>query len=129
MATEAQIKTNQTNSLGSTGPRTPSGKNASRQNSCRHGLAGSGGVVRPEDRAKVEARAAALREEFQPVSEFERSLVDQMAVDSIRMERCRESYLTLSQVQASRAELCWDEDKRAEAEEIASRFGWVSGVN
>jgi hypothetical protein len=124
MATEAQINSNLKNSASSTGPRTPSGKNASRQNSCRHGLAGTGGVVCPEDRAKVEARAAALREEFQPESEFERSLVEQMAVDSIRMDRCRESYLSLSQVQASRAELCWDEDKRAEAEEIASRLGW-----
>ncbi len=124
MATEAQIKSNQTNSLGSTGPRTPSGKNASRQNSCRHGLAGSGGVVCPADRAKVEARAASLREEFQPESEFERSLVEQMAVDSIRMDRCHESSLVLRQDQANRAALCWDEDKRAEAEEIASRLGW-----
>src|SRR5277367_1566618 len=124
MATEAQINSNLKNSASSTGPRTPCGKNASRQNSCRHGLAGSGGVVCPADRAKVEARAASLREEFRPESEFERSLIAQMAVDSIRMERCRETYQVLSQDQADRAALCWDEDRRAEAEEIASRLGW-----
>ena len=124
MATEAQINSNLKNSRSSTGPRTPSGKNASRQNSCRHGLAGSGGVVCPADRAKVEARAASLREEFRPESEFERTLVEQMAVDSIRMDRCRESYQVLCQDQADRAALCWDEDRRAEAEEIASRLGW-----
>jgi hypothetical protein len=124
MATEAQINSNLKNSASSTGPRTPEGKDASKRNSCRHGLAGSGGVVCPEDRAKVEARAAALREQFQPESEFERTLVEQMAVDSIRMDRCRESYLVLCQDQANRAALCWDEDRRAEAEEIASRLGW-----
>jgi hypothetical protein len=124
MATEAQINSNLKNSASSTGPRTSCGKAASRQNSCRHGLAGSGGVVCPADRAKVEARAAALREEFRPDSEFERSLVEQMAVDSIRMDRCHETYLVLSQDQADRAALCWDEDRRAEAEEIASRLGW-----
>ncbi len=124
MATQAQIEANQKNSLSSTGPRTPEGKDASRRNSCKHGLAGSGGVVAPEDRAKVEARALALREEFQPETEFERSLVEQMAVDSVRLDRCREAYFELCEEQATRAALCWDEDQRAEAEEIASRLGW-----
>jgi hypothetical protein len=124
MATEAQIHSNLKNSRSSTGPRTPSGKDASKRNSCRHGLAGSGGVVCPEDRAKVEARASALREEFRPESEFERNLVEQMAVDSIRMDRCRETYQVLCQDRADRAALCWEEDRRAEAEEIASRLGW-----
>ncbi len=123
MATQAQIQANQKNSLSSSGPKTPSGKEASRRNSCKHGLAGSGGVVRPEDRAKVEARAVALREEFQPMTEFERTLVEQMAVDSIRLERCHEAYLSLSEDQRTRAALCWDEDRRLEAEEIASRLG------
>jgi hypothetical protein len=123
MATEAQINSNLQNSRSSTGPRTASGKDASKRNSCRHGLAGSGDVVCPADRAKVEARAAALREEFRPGSEIERTLVEQMAVDSVRMDRCRESYLVLCQDQANRAALCWDEDRRAEAEEIASRLG------
>jgi hypothetical protein len=91
MATQAQIEANQKNSIGSTVPSTPQGKQISRRNSCKHGLAGSGGVVAPEDRAKVEARAASLREEFQPRSEFERSLVEQMAVVSVRLERCRDA--------------------------------------
>jgi hypothetical protein len=123
MTTEAQIDSNLKNSRSSTGPRTTSGKNASRENSCRHGLAGSGVVVCPADRAKVEARAASLREEFRPETEVERILVEQMAVDSVRMDRCHESSLVLRQDQANRAALCWDEDKRAEAEEIASRLG------
>ena len=123
MATQAQIQANLMNSTRSTGPSTPSGRSISRLNSCKHGLAGSGGVVAPEDRAKVEARATALREEFRPESEFERGLVEQMAVDSVRLDRCRETYLTLREDQANRAALCWDEDQRAEAEEIAARLG------
>ncbi len=47
-----------------------------------------------------------------------------LVVDSIRMERCRETYQELCQDHADRAALCWDEDRRAEAEEIASRLGW-----
>ena len=96
---------------------------AARLNSHNHGLAGSGGVVTPEDRAKVEARAASLREQFQPKTEFERGLVEQMAVDSVRLDRCRETYLTLREDHANRAALCWDEDRRAEAEELAIRLG------
>jgi hypothetical protein len=122
MATQAQIQANQKNSLSSSGPLTPSGKQISRLNSCKHGLAGSGGVVAPADRAKVEARALALGEEFRPESEFERSLVEQLAVDSVRLDRCRETYLTLCEDQANRAALCWDEDRRAEAEELALRL-------
>jgi hypothetical protein len=66
----------------------------------------------------------ALREESQPKTEFERSLVEQMAVDSVRLDRCRDAFLTLCEDQANRAAICWDEDRRAEAEEIASRLGW-----
>jgi hypothetical protein len=47
-----------------------------------------------------------------------------MAVDSVRLDRCRETYLELCEDHANRAALCWDEDRRAEAEEIASRLGW-----
>jgi hypothetical protein len=122
-ASEARNAANLRNAMLSTGPTTPSGKEISRRNSCKHGLAGSGSVVVPEDRAKVEARAASLREEFQPKTEFERSLVEQMAADSVRIDRCRETYFALCEDQASRAALCWDEDRRAEAEEIAARLG------
>jgi hypothetical protein len=80
-------------------------------------------VVAPEDRAKVEARAKALVEEFQPKTEFERGLVEQMAVDSVRLDRCRETSLVLCEGHASRAALCWDEDRRVEAEELATRLG------
>jgi hypothetical protein len=121
MATAAQIESNRKNSLASTGP-SPEGRKISRLNSCKHGLAGSGGVVAPADRAKVEARARSLREEFQPQTEFERGLVEQMAFDSVRLDRCRETYLTLCEDHANRAALCWDEDRRAEAEDIASRL-------
>ena len=123
MATQAQIDSNRKNAASSTGPTSPQGRQISRLNSCKHGLAGSGGVVAPGDRAKVEARAKALHEEFRPESEFERGLVEQMAVDSVRLDRCRETYLVLCEDHATRATLCWDEDRRVEAEEIASRLG------
>ena len=102
MATEAQIKANLKNTLSSSGPATPEGKEISRRNSCKHGLAGSGVVVAPADRAKAEARALAFREEFRPETEFERTLVEQMAADSVRLDRCRETYFELCEQQITR---------------------------
>ncbi len=124
MATDAQIASNRSNSLLSTGPKTAEGKDASRRNACRHGLAGAGGVVSEGARAEVEARAAMFRAEFRPATEYERGLVEQMAVDSVRLGRCRDAFLVLCEGHANRAALCWDEDRRAEAEEVAARLGW-----
>ena len=123
MTTQAQIDSNRRNAQHSTGPQSPEGKDASRRNSCKHGLTGSGGVVAPEDRTRFEMRAESLREEFRPETEFERILVEQMAADSVRMDRCRESYFAICEDQANRAAFCWDEDRRAEAEEVAARLG------
>jgi hypothetical protein len=45
-------------------------------------------LVCPADRVKAEARAAAFREEFSPDLQLEWNLVEQMTVDSVRIDRC-----------------------------------------
>jgi hypothetical protein len=48
-------------------------------------------------------------------SREERTMVEEMAVDSVRRDRRWDDYPALCEDQANRAALCWDEDRRVEA--------------
>ena len=86
-ASEAQISANRKNAAKSTGPRTPEGKERSRRNALKHGLAGAGVVLPEADAAEVARRTAAFEEELVPVGEVETALVRRAALNSVRMER------------------------------------------
>ena len=81
MATQAQIEANRLNAQRSTGPRTPDGKAAIRQNAFRHGFCSSIRLTQQEDHDKVEFQPlhAAFIEDNQPVGINEEVLVYQMA--------------------------------------------------
>jgi hypothetical protein len=89
MATAAQITANQHNSALSTGPKTPEGKAAAAQNSTKHGLSGAFAVLSHEDQDEFDVLLARLRDEFQPASEHEQFLVEQMAQARWRLSRAR----------------------------------------
>jgi hypothetical protein len=108
-ASAARIAANQANSLKSTGPNTPEGKERSRQNALKHGLTGAGVVLPNEDAAEVERRLAAYQDELKPSGEVGRALVLRAAVCSVRMERCVEQ----------EAAALSDRVRRAEAEFLA----------
>src|SRR5262249_18189916 len=105
----------------STGPKTAEGKDASRRNALKHGLAGSGAVLPEDDLALVEERTAAFRADLRPADAHEEALVEQMALDSVRLERCRKHFVVLCHDYAVRAQLCWDDGRRLEAEHLAAR--------
>ncbi len=86
-ASEAQILANRKNAAKSTGPKTPEGKERSRRNALKHGLAGAGVVLPEADAAEVARRTAAFEEELVPVGEVETALVRRAALNSVRMER------------------------------------------
>ena len=86
-ASEARIAANRANSLKSCGPRTPAGKEQSRQNSFKHGMTGAGVVLSNEDAAEVERRSQAFRSELNPSGEVGEALVRRAAVCSVRMDR------------------------------------------
>jgi hypothetical protein len=100
---EAQIRANQQNALKSTGPRTPEGKEQSRQNALKHGLTGEGVVLAVEDSAEVERRFTAFRAELQPPGELGLTLVRRVATLSVRMERSAEREITASAERMTRA--------------------------
>jgi len=86
-ASEARIRANQLNSLKSTGPKTPEGKERSRRNGLKHGLSGSGVVFHEADGDEIERRDDELQSELDQKSSLGMILVRQMATLSVRMER------------------------------------------
>jgi len=79
MSTSAQIAANRANAESSTGPRTQEGKAASSLNHVIHGLAGEFRVLPTEFQSEYDALLAAFREEHQPATPTETSLVEGMA--------------------------------------------------
>jgi hypothetical protein len=49
-------------------------------------------------------------------------LVAEMALDDVRMGRCGKLFDILCDGYATRAQLCWDQDRRLEAEDLAARL-------
>ena len=86
-ASEARIKANRENAKRSSGPVTPEGKEKSRRNALKHGLAGAGIVLPEKDAAEVERRAIAFENELEPSGEVGLALVRRAALNSVRMER------------------------------------------
>jgi hypothetical protein len=79
MPSNAQIEANRQNAQKSTGPRTPDGKTAVRQNAFRHGFCSRFPLMSDESADEVQQLLAALIEENQPVGVNEEILVYQMA--------------------------------------------------
>ena len=86
MASEAQIRANRENSLKSTGPKTIEGKSRSRANAIKHGLCAS--AVLPESLELLQQRALECYEGLKPKDSYQGWIVDQVAVLSVRVDRC-----------------------------------------
>jgi hypothetical protein len=120
-ASEARIAANRANALKSTGPTTRAGKERSRANALKHGLCST--VVVAEDAELVRARTADLLDTIKPRDEFQRWLVAQIALVSLRIERCEQVEGVVRDRVALQAELSWDEDRRREAAVLGQSLG------
>jgi hypothetical protein len=89
MATPAQTLANQKNALLSTGPKSEVGKDKVSANPTRHGLAAKRVVLATEDQAAFDELRARLLGHYEPADDTERSLVDRLAEETWRLERCR----------------------------------------
>jgi hypothetical protein len=78
MSSPAQLAANRRNAQKSTGPRTSSGKAASRMNAMDSGLYAHSLVIRGEDPDALNYLTAEYHQEFRPVTPRERDLVDAM---------------------------------------------------
>ena len=79
MSTESQIQANRENAKLSTGPKTEATKAVSALNNTRHGLTGAFRVLTSESQSEFDALLAAFREEHQPETLTETTLVESMA--------------------------------------------------
>jgi hypothetical protein len=85
---EARILANRRNSELSTGPKTEIGKMRARMNSRTHGMTATSVTVPEDEAVEIDRRHQALTAELAPGSESGSILVEQMAMLSVRMERC-----------------------------------------
>ncbi len=122
-ASEARIAAARANGARSQGPVTPEGKDVSRRNALKHGMAGDGVVLPPGDAVEVDRRSAAMVEEMRPSSELGRFLVGRLARLTVRVERCAEQELVMNADRAAHAEAAFDEARIAEVDLVFSRIG------
>lgn len=79
MATALHIDANRNNSLRSTGPKSPDGKNRSSLNALKHGFTGRTVVFTEAELPEYEALCADYRKEFSPKGRLEADLVQELA--------------------------------------------------
>ncbi len=121
MATVRQILANRRNAQHSTGPITDEGKNASRRNALKHGLTGSE-VLRDEDQDAVQCRMVEWRPQYHLETPEHEWFFEQLVVNSVKLDRCREQEAALIASESHRAALSWDDDRRQEVEELADKL-------
>jgi len=78
MRTDSQIKASRANGAKSRGPVTAAGKTNSSQNAIKHGAFAQTILLKRESQPHFDAFAQSLRDEFQPATPFEHTLVDGM---------------------------------------------------
>jgi hypothetical protein len=120
MPTTRQIEASQKNGSLSRGPTSDEGRTRSRANSLKHGLAGEGVVLTPEDADIVAQRMIAWRDDFRPVGAQQEWLFEQLVVSSVRIDHCRLLEAALLDELTLRAAVSWDEDRGLAAEETAA---------
>jgi hypothetical protein len=120
MATARQIQASRRNGSLSKGPVSEEGRLRSRSNSLKHGLAGEGVVLTPDDAEAVARRKAEWRGSFRIVDARDEWLFEQAVVSSVQIDHCHMLESALHADLARRAAVCWDEDRRLAAEETAA---------
>jgi hypothetical protein len=103
------------------GPRTEEGKMASRCNSMTHGMRAK--VLLPDDLVDaVAARTAEMNAQHAPANPYESWLVSEMAKAAAKLDRC-DDLMTLDLERViERAKLCWEADRRKEADALGARM-------
>jgi hypothetical protein len=108
MATAAQIAANQLNAQASTGPRTDAGKQVVSRNAFVHGLAAKKFFLSEADKPVFAELREALAEHYQPATDHERALLEELAEAKWR---CR----TARTMEASFLDLVVEEQRKADA--------------
>ena len=87
MTSQRQIEANRLNAQGSTGPRTPDGKERVASNALKHGLTGKRVVLPNENPEEFDTFRSALWEELGPRGALEEVLAEEIVADVWRLRR------------------------------------------
>ena len=117
-ASEARILANRQNAQRSTGPRTAEGKDASRRNAYKHGLAGRGGGVAEADAKQVEDRFDVFALDLKPRSPMGMVLLQAVAVASVKMDRASRYEAEAIALRVRHAADDFDEARLDQADEL-----------
>jgi hypothetical protein len=120
---EARSAASRLNGSKGVGPTSTSGKQISSRNSLKHGLSGKGIVIAEVDETEVERRKTVLLQEMVPISTMGVILVSQMAMLSVRMERCAEQEIAAVASRVRNAASEFDEARYQRAEELLLGLG------
>ena len=123
MASQAQIRANQTNAQKSTGPTSDLGKSVSRTNSFKHGMTGQGIVMPEVNIAEVEDRAAAYEKDLKPISSIGGTLIRRMAIYSLQMDLAARHELASQASAVRHAVDLFDEARFDEADHLFDTLG------
>src|SRR5260370_12695982 len=110
IVSEARLAANRRNAQRSTGPKTEEGKQRSRANALKHGLCAS--VVVAEDAKLVQQRASDWFDALKPQNEYQSWMVDEIAIISLRIDRCERIERRAPDLRAIRAEPSSQHDRR-----------------
>ncbi len=122
MASQRQIEANRRNSTTSSGPRSESGRNSSRLNAVKHGLAAELPSIEAGHSPEFLDRRAKWSAEFSPVGEAGQWAMDRAVAASFRIEQCEKAIDGVIDASRERATLAWDQDQAFEAATIAGRL-------
>ena len=111
MTSSQRRKQNVANAQKSTGPVTDEGKDASRRNALKHGLAAQVLTLPGEDPAEVRQQADAWAEACRPETHEEDVLVEQAALATLRMRRLAQAEHGVVTEQVRHAEDRWDHEQ------------------
>ena len=87
MTTERQAESNRQNALKSTGPKTEEGKETSRRNALKHGLAGAGVVLPVFDEEVVNERMKEWAPLFSQLKGLQSFMLGELVRATVRLER------------------------------------------
>ena len=120
----ARLNANRRNALKSTGPITEAGKHRVRLNAWKHGFRSESGLVGPEEDEAVANRRDEWAAAFptSPGDGYQRWLVEQLTLASVRVDRCQDHQRSQAQAEAERASSCWEVDRAADAASLGGRL-------
>jgi hypothetical protein len=93
---------------------------ASRRNALKHGLSGAGIVLPDEEQAAIKERVEHWHSSLRPFEVIDLWLVEDVATEAVRVERCRAMEAETRAEDARRADESWDDDRRVAAEKRAA---------